>query len=97
MKLDNLKTIEQMASFINGAQAIAFAVASNKNERYHFVEGILQRFGYQKLRRCDKGIVIQFLIKVTSYSRQQLTRMIQRYVAMGRLTPRSSTKDRPMN
>ncbi|HHX3355004.1 TPA: hypothetical protein ACU9KK_000523 [Legionella anisa] len=39
MKLDNLKTIEQMESFLNGSQAIAFTVASSKDERYQFVEG----------------------------------------------------------
>lgn len=38
MKLDNLKSTEQMESFLNGSQAIAFTVASSKDERYEFVE-----------------------------------------------------------
>lgn len=83
MKLDNLKTIEQMESFLNGSQAIAFSVASSKDERYQFVEGVLKRFGYIRLKRYDKGVVIKFLIKVSGYSRQQLTRMIQRYTEQG--------------
>lgn len=83
MKLDNLKTIEQMESFLNGSQAIAFSVASSKDERYQFVEGVLKRFGYIRLKRYDKGVVIKFLIKVSGYSRQQLTRMIQRYSEQG--------------
>jgi len=85
MKIDNLKTIEQMQDFLNGSQPIAFAVASNKDERYQFVESILRRFSYRQLKRCDKGILIQFLVKVSGYSRQQLTRMIQRYVEHGKL------------
>lgn len=85
MKLDNLKTTEQMELFLNGSQAIAFAVASSKDERYQFVESVLKRFGYARLERRDKGIVIQFLMKVSGYSRQQLTRMIQRYAEKGAL------------
>ena len=83
MKLDNLKTSEQMESFLNGSQAIAFTVASSKDERYQFVEGVLKQFGYIRLKRYDKGVVIKFLIKVSGYSRQQLTRMIQRYSKQG--------------
>lgn len=85
MKLDNLKTIDQMKTFLAGSQAIAFAVATSKSERYQFVEKLLKSFTYQRLKRQDKGVMIQFLIKVTGYSRQQLTRMIQRYVKLGEL------------
>ena len=85
MKLDNLKTIEEMGNFLNGSQTIAFAVATSKDERYLFVESILKRFGYPRLRRREKGTVIQFLMKVSGYSRQQLTRMIQRCAEKGEL------------
>lgn len=83
MRLDNLQTIEQMESFLNGSQAIAFVVASSKDERYQFVESVLKQYKYPLLKRRDKGIVIQFLMKVSGYSRQQLTRMIHRYSAEG--------------
>jgi transposase InsO family protein len=85
MKLDNLKTIEQMEAFLNGSQAIAFAVATGKDNRYQFVESLLKRFGYSCLKRREKGVMIQFLIKVSGYSRQQLTRMIERYIKYGEL------------
>ena len=85
MKLDNLRTIEQMEAFLAGSQAIAFAVASNKDERYQFVEKILKRFSYPRLKRCEKGIVRQFLRKVSGYSRAQLARMIERYSKQGTL------------
>ena len=55
MKLDNLKTIAEMESFLTGNQPIAFAVASNKDERYEFIAGILKRFNYARLKRHDKG------------------------------------------
>lgn len=85
MKLDNLKTIEEMETFLTGSQAIAFAVATGKDNRYQFVENLLKRFGYSCLKRREKGVMIQFLIKVSGYSRQQLTRMIKRYIKYGEL------------
>ena len=91
MKLDNLKNIEQMAAFLAGSQGIAFAVTTTKDERYRFVESILKRFSYPCLKRRDKGIVIQFLIKVSNYSRQQLTRMIKKFVKTGRLERHQKT------
>jgi len=91
MKLDNLHTIEQMRSFVNGSQAIAFEVASSKDDRYRLVEQILKRFAYPRLKRSDKGAVINFLIKLSGYSRQQLTRMIQRYRQKGQLKRQQKT------
>jgi len=91
MKLDNLKSVEQMAAFLSGSQAIAFTVATTKDERYRFVESILKRFSYPRLKRQEKGIVIKFLMKVSRYSRQQLTRMINQFVETGRLERRQKT------
>ena len=93
MKLDNLRTIDEMQLFLDGSQAFAFAVASSKAERYRFVENILRRFAYSRLKRRDKGVVIRFLIKVTTYSRQQLTRMIQRHNETGELQPQQKTSN----
>lgn len=91
MKLDHLRDIDQLESFVQGSQAVAFVVASNKRERYWFIERVLNRFDYARLKRRDKGIVIQFLMKVSNYSRQQLTRLIQRYHQQGRLVPQQKT------
>jgi hypothetical protein len=65
MKIDNLKSIKQVEDFLAGSQAIAFSVATSKDERYQFVEKILKQFRYQQLKRREKGIAIQFIIKVT--------------------------------
>ncbi len=79
MKLGNLITIAQMEAFMDGSQAVGFAVTTNKDERYLFVESLLNPFAYIRLKRREKGIMIQCLQKVTGYSRQQVTRMIQRF------------------
>jgi transposase InsO family protein len=85
MNIDNLKSIEQISAFLAGSQAIVFAVASNKDERYLFVEKVLKRFNYCRLKRKEKSVLLKFLLKVTGYSRQQLTRMVERYVDTGKL------------
>lgn len=91
MKLDNLGTIAEVESFLTGNQAVAFAVASTKDERYACVEGILRRFGYPRLKRADKGLLVAFLGKISGYSRQQLTRMVHRYVQTGELKRQQKT------
>ena len=91
MNIEHLKTIDQMADFLSGSQAIAFGVASSKDERYGFIEKLLKRFRYQRLKRAEKGLLIQFLGKVTDYSRQQLTRMIKQYCKQGYLKRRQKT------
>ncbi len=91
MKLDELKTITQWADFLSGNQAVAFVVVTDKDERYQFIEKMLKRFHYQQLSRKDKGVLIQFLSKLSGYSRQQLTRLIQQYLKLGGLKRRQVT------
>ena len=85
MNEKDLKTIEQLQSFLSGMQPIAFAVPGNKDERYRFIQSILIRFDYLALGKADKGTVMRYLIKVTGYSRQQLTRLIKQYREGGRI------------
>jgi transposase InsO family protein len=56
--------------------AVDFTVAAD--ERYDFIARTLQRFGYHRLPRCSKGVVLRFLERVSGYSRQQLTRLVKR-------------------
>ena len=81
MKLDNITKVSQLADFLSGSQAIAFGVAGTKDERYRLVERLVKQIVYKSLNRKDKGVVIAFLMKVSTYSRQQITRMIKQYVS----------------
>jgi len=88
MKLNDLKTIEQLQAFLDGTQSVAFKVADSKTERYHLVEEILCRFSYQTAKKAEKGVVYRFLQKVLGYSRQQLTRLVRQYKNVGRVRHR---------
>jgi transposase InsO family protein len=62
-----------------------FLFWAKKTERYSFIRKTLVKFDYITLPRKDKGIVIRYLIKMTEYSRQQLTRLIKQYAKTGKI------------
>ena len=83
MNLNHLDTIEALESFIQGNLNVAFCVLGDKNERYAFTQKILIKFSYMSCSRLNKGVIIQFLVKMTGYSRQQTTRLIKKYTQSG--------------
>jgi len=91
MKLEDLTTIDQLEDFLSGTQAVAFSVISDKDACYRWIQGELVKFRYLRLSRCGKGVVIRYLIKISGYSRQQLTRLIAQYRRTGRLQRRQRT------
>jgi len=52
MKLEELKSIEQLSQFLDGTQAVIFKITTVKKERYDWNRYELVRFDYLKL---DKG------------------------------------------
>lgn len=71
-----LQTLDQVRAFLDGTIAIDFSLAPK--ERYAFVARTVRRFGYSRLKRPDKSVVLRFLECVSGYSRQQLTRLVGR-------------------
>lgn len=64
---------------------MTFAIRG-KDAHYAWVERTLFRSHYRRLGRADRGLIIRYLMKVSSYSRQQITRLIHQYHAHGVLT-----------
>ncbi len=91
MKLEDLTTVAQVTDFLSGTQAVAFSVISDKDACYQWIQGELVKFRYLSLSRLDKGVVIRYLMKISGYSRQQLTRLIAQYRKTGRLQRRQRT------
>ena len=91
MKLEDLKTIEQLVDFLSGTHAVAFSVISNKDDCYRWIQKELVRFHYLSCTRFAKGVIIRYLMKISGYSRQQLTRLISQYRETGRLRRRQRT------
>jgi len=59
-----LHTLAQLQAFLGGTIAVDFAVTPD--ERYVFIARTVRRFGYSRLRRAAKGVVLRFLKRVGS-------------------------------
>jgi len=78
-----LQTVAQVQAFLAGIHDLALSVP--KAEHYGFIERVLKRFGYAPLSRCDKGVVLRYLERMTGLSRQQVTRLVRRYRKSGKV------------
>ena len=74
MKLEDLKTIDQLSEFLSGTQAVAFSIILDKDECYRWIQGALYKFHYRKLGKQDKGVLIRYLMKISqSYTLKLLS------------------------
>ena len=76
MNDEQLKTLGDLQGFLDGTVMMDFAVAAE--ERYAFIARTVKRFGYGRLTRSDKAIVLRFLERVSGYSRQEIARLVKR-------------------
>jgi transposase InsO family protein len=91
MNINDLNTIEQLEQFLTGSQAVAFLVVSSQDECYRGIQRTLVKFRYTALDKRSKGVVVRFLIKITGYSRQQITRLIKQYRDTGKIERQQRT------
>jgi transposase InsO family protein len=84
MNDEELQTIEQVKQFIEGSEALEFRGVS-LGERYQWIEAVLVRFPYYRLKRAEKGVIRRYIEKVSGYSRSQVSRLIRQYNQWGRL------------
>ena len=79
-----LQTIEQVKRFLAGSEALDFGGVSVE-ERYQWIETVLVRSKYYQLGRAEKGVIRQYIEKMSGYSRAQVTRLIREYHQRGQL------------
>jgi transposase InsO family protein len=91
MTLHALTTLPQLEDFLAGTQPVTFSVLSTKDDCYQWIQTSLVTFEYLTLSKPHKGLVIRYLLKISGYSRQQLTRLIQQYRHTGRVTRHQRT------
>ena len=84
MNDEKLTTIEQVKKFLEGGETLRFKGVLIE-ERYRWIELVLVRFRYHRLNRAEKGVIRQYLQKVSGYSRAQVCRLIRRYYQHGQL------------
>jgi transposase InsO family protein len=79
-----LQIVEQVRQFLEGSERIEFRGLTAK-EKYCWIEEVLIRFGYHRLKKSEKGMIRRYVQKVTGYSRSQVSRLIAEYKRTGRL------------
>jgi hypothetical protein len=84
MNNEQLQTIEQVKQFLEGSEEVEFRGLTAK-EKYYWIEGVLIRFRYHRLKRDEKGVIRRYLQKLTGYSMSQVSRLIAEYKRRGRL------------
>jgi len=80
----NLQTIEQVRQFLGGSEALEFRALS-MGEKYDWIEEVMIRFRYHRLKRAEKGVIRRYIRRITGYSRSQVSRLITEYKRRGRL------------
>ena len=60
----------------------------NRDEAYGFVQETLKRFGYRRLGKRDKRVVLRFLMAATGISRQQMERLVRQWRETGAVRDR---------
>jgi len=84
MNDERLQTMEQVKQFLEGSEALDFGGVSVE-ERYQWIETVLVRFKYFRLKKAEKGLIRRYIEKVSGYSPAQLSRLIQGYHQRGQL------------
>jgi transposase InsO family protein len=85
-----LETMEQVSQFLVGSVAMRMAICS-KPESYDWVRRTLVRFQYLTLGRADRGLLLKYLVRVSGFSRAQITRLVGQYRATGKIERRYCT------
>jgi hypothetical protein len=84
MNDEQIQTLEQVSQFLDGSEALEFRGLTTE-EKYRWIEEVLIRFKYHRLKRDEKGVIRRYIEKITGYSRAQVSRLIRRYKETGQL------------
>jgi transposase InsO family protein len=77
-----LQKVEQVKKFLEGSKTLEFRGLSAE-EKYKWTETVLVRFSYLRLKKAEKGVIRQYIQKITGYSMAQVSRLIREYKRKG--------------
>ncbi len=77
-----LQTLVQVKAFVSNNEAIAFTL-TDRIAAYGWMGDTLKQFHYGRCTRADKGVLRQYLGKVTGFSRAQVARCIKQFTDAG--------------
>jgi len=77
-------SLEAMGQFVAASEQVRFE-AADRRQLYNWVEQVLVGRQYGQLGKPARGLVRRYIEKMTGLSRAQVTRLIARYTASGRV------------
>jgi len=78
--------LDQIEAFLKASEEIQFE-GKTQGQIYHWIEQVMGRQPYVKQRRRARGLLRQYLQRITGMSRAQVTRLIGRYLTHGEIQP----------
>jgi transposase InsO family protein len=88
MHAEQLTTVAQLRTFLNGTEEVRFEPRDSDAGRYAFIAKVVKRFDYARLPRTEKGVVMRYLARVSGYSPAQVKRLVSRARRFGPLVKR---------
>lgn len=79
-------SLEAMGRFVGASEGIRFE-SKNREQIYGWLERVLVEQEYGIQGKAARGLVRRYIEKMTGLSRAQVTRLIARYTATGRVQP----------
>jgi hypothetical protein len=81
IRMTNLEqlSLSEMEDLLSGSGKVTWE-AKDIASKYAIIAAVLKAQSYRKLSKPERGIVRQFLAKVTATSRAQLTRLIGQWM-----------------
>ena len=76
-----LCTIKQIEQFLNGCAQIEFTKSGDDSERYEHISRVLKRFDYPRRTKRERGVLLRYLQRTSSYSCAQVARLIAQWHA----------------
>ena len=93
MQASERLSLEQIQAFLEGSGEVGFK-GQNREEVYGWVNQTLRQQRYDELKRREKGVVRQYVEKMTGLSRAQATRLITVYMRGEEVKPQAYRRRR---
>jgi hypothetical protein len=75
-------SLDEIRAFVAASEALRFE-GRNRREVYRWIQTTLVQQVYHSLGKKDRGVLRDYLRKMTGFSRAQVTRLIAQYVKTG--------------
>jgi transposase InsO family protein len=84
MNDSNLNTLDSLKAFLDASKNIQFK-RQDPSEAYRWIQNTVIKFNYLSLGKFEKGLVKRYIMRMTQYSRAQITRLLSLYQHTGHI------------